>query len=101
MSRHLRPRQSSIASRSAASTGSTAPRTPPPRCGRCSPEWDRRMQHEQHLPNADDRDLTERGLAALVSDGIYSQALGVLTGGALLTGCALALGASPGYVGLL
>jgi MFS family permease len=59
------------------------------------------MQHEQHLSKTGDEELTERGLAALVSDGIYSQALGVLTGGALLTGCALALGASPGFVGLL
>ena len=61
------------------------------------------MQHQQHLSKIGDadEDSAERGLAALVSDGIYSQALGVLTGGALLTGCALALGASPGFVGLL
>jgi MFS family permease len=43
----------------------------------------------------------ERGLDALVLDGVFSQALGVLTGGALLTGCALAYGASPSFVGML
>ena len=43
----------------------------------------------------------ERGLAALVWDGIFSQALGVFTGGTLLTGCALELGASPAFIGLL
>src|SRR5258708_34412360 len=44
---------------------------------------------------------TERGLKALVWDGIFSQALGVFTGGTLLTGCALELGASPAFIGLL
>ena len=42
-----------------------------------------------------------RGLSALVLDGVFSQALGVLTGGALLTGCALACGASPSFIGIL
>src|SRR5690242_16250078 len=45
--------------------------------------------------------ISEKGLDALVKDGVYSQALGVLTGGALLTGCAVALGASPEILGLL
>src|SRR5919197_1131453 len=45
--------------------------------------------------------LTTVGLTALVRDGVFSQALGVLTGGALLTGCALALGASPAFIGVL
>jgi MFS family permease len=44
---------------------------------------------------------TERGLKALVWDGIFSQALGIFTGGTLLTGCALELGASPAFIGLL
>ncbi|MGH7088099.1 MAG: MFS transporter, partial [Stellaceae bacterium] len=48
----------------------------------------------------DDR-LTRAAYRALVCDGLFSQALGVLTSGALLIGCALALGASPAYVGLL
>jgi MFS family permease len=53
-----------------------------------------------------DFDLAEQKLSrcayrALVCDGVFSQALGVLTGGALLVGCALALGASPAYIGLL
>jgi MFS family permease len=53
-----------------------------------------------------DFDLVEQTLSrsayrALVCDGVFSQALGVLTGGALLVGCALALGASPAYIGLL
>ncbi len=43
----------------------------------------------------------ERGLAALVMDGVFAQALGVLTSGVLLTGCALAFGASTTFVGLL
>lgn len=43
----------------------------------------------------------ERGLSALVLDGIFSQAVGVLTGGVLLTGCALSFGASTGFIGLL
>jgi MFS family permease len=43
----------------------------------------------------------ERGLGALVMDGVFAQALGVLTGGVLLTGCALAFGASTSFVGLL
>jgi MFS family permease len=43
----------------------------------------------------------ERGLGALVWDGVFSQALGVLSGGTLLTGCALLLGASPSFVGVL
>jgi MFS family permease len=45
--------------------------------------------------------ISEKGLDALVKDGVYSQALGVLTGGALLTGCAVTLGASPEVLGLL
>jgi MFS family permease len=43
----------------------------------------------------------EQGLEALVWDGVFSQALGALTGGPLLAGCALALGASPAFIGIL
>lgn len=50
---------------------------------------------------ASNETTTERGLKALVWDGIFSQALGVFTGGTLLTGCALELGASPAFIGLL
>lgn len=50
---------------------------------------------------APDAAVIERGLTALVWDGIFSQAVGVLTGGTLLTGCALEYGASPGFIGLL
>lgn len=39
--------------------------------------------------------------SALVCDGVFSQVLGVLTGGTLLVGCALSLGASPSFIGLL
>ena len=45
--------------------------------------------------------LSRSAYRALVGDGVFSQALGVLTGGTLLVGCALALGASPAYIGLL
>ncbi len=45
--------------------------------------------------------VTERGLSALVWEGIFAQALGVFASGTLLTGCALELGASPGFIGLL
>ena len=45
--------------------------------------------------------LSRAAYRALVGDGVFSQALGVLTSGALLVGCALALGASPAYIGLL
>ena len=48
-----------------------------------------------------DKGPIERGLSALVWDGVFSQALGILTGGALLTGCALEFGASPAFIGLL
>ena len=48
-----------------------------------------------------DEVAVERGLAALVWDGIFAQTVGVLTGGALLTGCALEFGASPAVIGVL
>lgn len=48
-----------------------------------------------------DETLSRSAYRALVGDGVFSQALGVLTGGTLLVGCALALGASPAYIGLL
>lgn len=51
--------------------------------------------------SGDDPARLEAGLTALVRDGIYSQALGVLSGGALLTGCALSLGASSLFIGFL
>jgi MFS family permease len=45
--------------------------------------------------------LPRAAFRALVLDGVFSQILGVLTSGTLLVGCALALGASPAYVGVL
>jgi MFS family permease len=45
--------------------------------------------------------LPRQAFRALVLDGVFSQMLGVLTSGTLLVGCALALGASPAYVGVL
>jgi len=53
------------------------------------------------VPASGDGLFTRGAFAALVWDGVFSQALGSLTGGALLVGCALALGASPAYVGVL
>jgi MFS family permease len=54
------------------------------------------------LPQLADNDILPRtAFRALVLDGVFSQALGVLTSGALLVGCALALGASPAFVGIL
>jgi len=50
---------------------------------------------------ASDGAVMRRGLSALVWDGVFSQALGVLAGGTFLTGCALELGASPFFIGLL
>ena len=55
----------------------------------------------QTRAKASNEAMTERGLKALVWDGIFSQALGIFTGGTLLTGCALELGASPAFIGLL
>ena len=55
----------------------------------------------QPRAEASNERTTERGLTALVWDGVFAQALGVFTGGTLLTGCALELGASPAYIGLL
>jgi MFS family permease len=55
----------------------------------------------QPRAEASNERTTERGLKALVWDGVFSQALGVFTGGTLLTGCALELGASPAFIGLL
>lgn len=46
------------------------------------------------------RDLT-RGLASLIKDGVYAQAVGSLTAGVLLVGYGLALGASNFIIGLL
>lgn len=46
------------------------------------------------------RDLT-RGLASLIKDGVYAQAVGALTAGVLLVGYGLALGASNFIIGLL
>jgi len=44
---------------------------------------------------------TERGLRAIVRDGLCSQAMGTMTTGALLVGYALALGAGNATIGLL
>ena len=43
----------------------------------------------------------DRGLANLVRDGVWAQGVGALTGGVLLVGYALALGASNLVIGLL
>ena len=55
----------------------------------------------QRKPSALSEATLERGLNALVWDGVFSQAIGVLTGGTLLTGCALEFGASPAFIGIL
>lgn len=60
------------------------------------------MPRDFDLPEIAVKDTLPRAaFRALVLDGMFSQALGVLTSGALLVGCALALGASPAYVGIL
>ena len=60
------------------------------------------MPRDFEVPKiADQATLAPAAFRALVLDGVFSNALGVLTSGALLVGCALALGASPSYVGLL
>jgi MFS family permease len=46
-------------------------------------------------------DQLDRGLTNLVKDGAYAQASGALTGGVLLVGYGLALGASNFVIGLL
>ncbi len=43
----------------------------------------------------------ERGLRAVIKDGVMSHLMGVLTGGAFLVGLALKLGASNAQIGLL
>ncbi len=55
----------------------------------------------QRTPPALPKAALERGLNALVWDGVFSQAIGVLTGGTLLTGCALEFGASATFIGIL
>ncbi|MEO1237021.1 MAG: MFS transporter [Planctomycetota bacterium] len=48
-----------------------------------------------------DEAQTRRGLRALMGDGVCSQTMGVLTGGAFLVALALQLGASNATIGLL
>ncbi len=57
------------------------------------------LSGEANLPG--DAALPRAAFRALVCDGVFSQALGVLTGGTLLVGCALSLGASPAFIGIL
>ncbi|HUK58486.1 MAG TPA: MFS transporter [Stellaceae bacterium] len=60
------------------------------------------MPRDFDLPEiTQEASLPRPAFRALVLDGVFSQSLGVLTSGALLVGCALALGASPAYVGVL
>lgn len=56
-----------------------------------------RLQPQDTLTDAD----VEAGLAALIRDGMYAQAVGALTSGVILVGYALALGASNFVIGLL
>lgn len=54
-----------------------------------------------HPQDSVDRPATDRGLRMLLYDGMFSQTMGVLTGGAFLVAFALLLGASNKFIGLL
>ena len=57
----------------------------------------RLLRPQEHLDEAD----TQRGLRALLFDGVCSQVMGAFTGGAFLVAFALLLGASNLVIGLL